>query len=509
MPPAIGLSGVRVPRLNLTSRFLIPVGVVLALAMAPLVWVLGTVQARRMERVLRDQLIALAVSARYMVHSAAAGYCRARNLQFHRVQPGRAGAGPAAALEGEAMAAFAGDPGLPWLARRYPGADGAPRLVVLAPARLQQECVGCHAAGGVSAFRDRRMGDLVGAFGVSASLSPLDRDVARTRLLAALAGLGALATTGLLAAYFVRRSILRPLGDLAAAIASMGQGDLDVRAHVQRADEIGRLAESFNAMVARLRRANEDYMEVLAFVSHELKHPVAAMITDARVLADGYLGPVTSEQARKLERLAVSGYQLLELVAEYLDLAKIEAGTLELQARRVPFRAEVAEPAAAMVQAQAQARGMSLDLCLPADLDLVECDPHLLKIVLVNLLGNGVKYGREGGAVRLTVEAAPGRLKVAVWNEGPGFPSWERNRLFRKFSRLQDPVLRERRGTGIGLYTAWHIVRLHGGSMDACSEQGQWAEFSFQMHQPLRWDGIAGSAAADAGLLEDLPAVDG
>ena len=254
------------------------------------------------------------------------------------------------------------------------------------------------------------------------ALAPLV-GLARTPWLAALAGLGALAATGLAAVYFVRRSILGPLGDLTATIARMGQGDLDVQAHVQRADEIGRLAESCNAMVERMRRANQDYMEVLAFVSHELKHPVAAMITDARVLADGYLGPVTPDQARKLERLSRSGYQLLELVAEYLDLAKIEAGTLELQPRRVPFLSEVAEPAAALVQSQAQARGMSLDLCLPADLDPVECDPHLLKIVLVNLLGNGIKYGREGGAVRLTVEAPPGRLKVAVWNQGPGFPS--------------------------------------------------------------------------------------
>jgi signal transduction histidine kinase len=334
-------------------------------------------------------------------------------------------------------------------------------------------------------------------------------DAVRTRWLAALIGLGALATTVWVVAWFVRRSILRPLGDLAGAIGRMGPWDLDVRAQVERPDEIGRLAEAFNAMVARLRRSNQDYMEVLAFVSHELKHPIASMVTDARVLADGYLGQVTPEQARKLERLAASGTQLLDLVGEYLDLAKIEAGTLELQARPVPFREQVVEPAAALVQAQAQARRIALELCVPEDLEPVECDPHLLKVVLVNLLGNGVKYGREGGTVRLTVEAVPGRLEVAVRNQGPGFPPWERIRLFRKFSRLQDPVLRQRKGTGLGLYTSWHIVQLHGGTMEAASEQGQWAEFSFRLHQPLRWDAIVGSAAVDAGLLEDLPAVDG
>lgn len=330
-----------------------------------------------------------------------------------------------------------------------------------------------------------------------------------SRWLAALIGLAALGSAGLVVAWFVHRCILRPLQELAGALERMGQGDLSAQVPVERPDEIGRLAETFNAMVARLRRANQDYLEVLAFVSHELKHPIAAMITDARVLADGYLGPVTATQTRKLERLADSGGQLLDLVGEYLDLAKIEAGTLELQARPVPLREQVVEPAAALVQAQAAARGMVLDLQVPAGLEPVECDPHLLKVVLVNLLGNGIKYGRDGGTVRLTVDAAPGRLAVAVWNQGPGFPPWERNRLFRKFSRLQDPALRQQKGTGIGLYTAFHIVQLHGGSMDARSEPGQWAEFSFRLHQPLRWDGIAGSAGADAGLLEDLPAVDG
>ncbi len=108
-------------------------------------------------------------------------------------------------------------------------------------------------------------------------------------------------------------------------------------------------------------------------------------------------------------------------------------------------------------------------------------DPDRLDRILVNLLGNAVKYGREGGIIRVKVERQPDRTTVSVWNEGPGFPPEERPRLFRKFSRLQTPELRAQKGTGVGLYTAWRIIHLHGGRMDATSQVGHWAEFSFDL----------------------------
>jgi signal transduction histidine kinase len=124
---------------------------------------------------------------------------------------------------------------------------------------------------------------------------------------------------------------------------------------------------------------------------------------------------------------------------------------------------------------------MRLERAFPPDLPRVACDPGLLQIVLVNLLGNSVKYGREGGLIRARLEDHPDRIVASVWNEGPGFPPSERSRLFRKFSRLQSPALMAQKGTGVGLYTAWRIVHLHGGRMDASSQEGAWAEFSFDV----------------------------
>jgi signal transduction histidine kinase len=138
------------------------------------------------------------------------------------------------------------------------------------------------------------------------------------------------------------------------------------------------------------------------------------------------------------------------------------------------------------VRAQIEAAGMVLTTDLPDDHGFaVDCDPSLLIIVLVNLLSNAVHYGASGGALRLTVAPSARRLRVSVWNEGPGFSAAERARLFRKFSRLHAAGAGQRRGTGLGLYNSWRIVQLHHGHIKADAKTGAWAEFTFELPQPL------------------------
>ncbi len=237
--------------------------------------------------------------------------------------------------------------------------------------------------------------------------------------------------------------------------------------------------------IEQLLAANQAYNEVLAFVSHELKNPVASMITDARVLAQGYLGALEDRQVQKLEQLIKKGDYLLDLIREYLDLARMEGGQLRLNAVKTRPVEDLIESAVELVLPQIQENGMTVERDFPARIDHVDCDPALLKIVLVNLVGNAAKYGHPNGLIRISLQQRPDRFRIAVWNEGPGFPPQERSRLFRKFSRLQTPELRSRKGTGVGLYTAWRIVNLHGGRMEADSNPGQWAEFSLEIPQPL------------------------
>jgi signal transduction histidine kinase len=239
--------------------------------------------------------------------------------------------------------------------------------------------------------------------------------------------------------------------------------------------------------IEQLEAVNFAYMEMLGFVSHELKNPVASMVTDAKLLSEGYLGPLEQPQTDKLRRLIDKGEHLLDLVAEYLDLARVEGGELRLTAAPdVIFVDEVVEPALDVFRDRIAERGMQLVLDIPNAQNLVaDCDPALLKIVLVNLLGNAVKYGRDGGGVRLTVTMESAKLKVAVWNEGQGFKSGDRPKLFRKFSRLATPAHGGRGGTGLGLYNVWRIIQLHGGRIKADSKYGEWAIFTFEIPQPL------------------------
>jgi signal transduction histidine kinase len=256
--------------------------------------------------------------------------------------------------------------------------------------------------------------------------------------------------------------------------------------------------------IEQLEELNHAYTQMLGFVSHELKSPVASMVTDAQLLSQGYLGDVSEPQQAKLEGIIRKGTYLLGLVNEYLDLARVEGGELQTDLRsRVNVSADVIAAAVELVRPQIDAHGVSLVSELPEEpVPLICCDATLLRIVLVNLLDNAVKYGNEGGEIRLSAELTPARrgssakLKVGVWNEGPGFSRAEKNKLFRRFSRLDDTALKTRRGTGVGLYNAWRIIQLHKGRISADSKHGEWAEFSFEI--PATPD-CAGPPAAEQG----------
>ena len=237
--------------------------------------------------------------------------------------------------------------------------------------------------------------------------------------------------------------------------------------------------------IEQLTAANQAYMEMLGFVSHELKNPVASMITDARVLAQGYMGPLDPKHVEKLEKLIKKGEYLLDLVKNYLDLARVEGGELALSPKKVDLIAEIVEPAIDIVLPQLQEKEQVLERAYAAPTLPVEVDPSLLKIVLVNFVGNASKYGNPKGLIRVRVEQSASGFLVGVYNEGPGWPPEERAKLFRKFSRLQTPELRTQKGTGVGLYTSWRIVHLHGGRIDAHSDHGPWAEFTLEIPQPL------------------------
>ncbi len=237
--------------------------------------------------------------------------------------------------------------------------------------------------------------------------------------------------------------------------------------------------------IEQLTRANSYYAEVLGFVSHELQSPIAAMVTDAKLLVEGYLGELNDRQQTKLERLIGKGHYLLGLVRDYLNLARLEDSALKANMRAdINLCEEVIEPIVDMLKPEIAAKDMRLEGPEAETLPPLQCDPGMLRIALGNLLTNAIKYGRPGGVIRVGVTTDNALMRLTVWNEGPGFTAADRSKLFQKFVRLDDPELRKEKGTGVGLYSTWRIMQLHRGRVTARSEKGAWAEFTLSL--PLR-----------------------
>ncbi len=238
--------------------------------------------------------------------------------------------------------------------------------------------------------------------------------------------------------------------------------------------------------IEQLTDAKRAYLETLGFVSHELRNPVASILVNAGLLADGLLGEMPPQQAQEVQRIIAKCNYLMDLIREHLDLARIEDGQLSFNVNpQASLVLDVIDPAIEVARSVLEMKQMSIEVIPPKDEARIECDPELLKIVLVNLLSNAAKYGRQGGKVRIRWQTSDTGVTVAVFNEGVGFPESERPRLFRKFSRLQTPELLSEKGTGIGLYNVWRVVQCHGGQIKAESQAGQWAEFTLTIPQPL------------------------
>jgi two-component system, NtrC family, sensor kinase len=299
----------------------------------------------------------------------------------------------------------------------------------------------------------------------------------------------------------LRATILVPLRRLHLATQRLSAGDLGHRVEVGSRDELGELSLSFNRMAAQLRKdqeeiegsrkeladrneeletANRHYMDMLGFVSHELKAPLGSAILGLHSVKGGYLGPVTEPQERTLKNVALSLDYLHEMVKHYLDLSRLEKGELRLRKVWVTLRSEVVEPLVEGLSAALDGKSMRVEQRLAPSLR-VYADPDQLKIVYDNLLSNAIKYGREGGWIRLGAELTAGMIRLSVENEGEGIPRDQTNRLFRKFSRLATIEETGQKGTGLGLYICRAIVEAHGGEMLAESAEGEWARFTFTL----------------------------
>jgi signal transduction histidine kinase len=294
---------------------------------------------------------------------------------------------------------------------------------------------------------------------------------------------------------FLIRRITSPLQNLSKAASHLKEANWDytieTTSNFREIDQLTRVFHDMQEAIAArdkslqeknksLEEKNRNYMEMLGFITHELKSPMAAAQQMINVVLDGFIGDMPEKTAEILERIRRALEQSQDMVKNYLDLSRAERGELEVNKTEIDVRKDVIDPVVEQTAQLFDWKKMKLEVTGPEELQ-TEADPELLKIALTNYLNNAAKYGREEGKARLEIGQKNGWIDISVWNEGDGFTEDEKNNLFKKFSRLRNNASRGSRGSGLGLFLCRQIAELHGGKVDADAELGKWARFDLRI----------------------------
>jgi signal transduction histidine kinase/ActR/RegA family two-component response regulator len=247
--------------------------------------------------------------------------------------------------------------------------------------------------------------------------------------------------------------------------------DNSVRKHVE--------SELNEAMVAA-ERANRAKSDFLSGMSHELRTPLNAILGFAQLIESGTPNP-TPSQKRSIDQILKAGWYLLELINEILDLALIESGKMTLSSEPVSLLAVILE-CRAMIQPQAQKRGISMTFPQFDIPYFVKADRTRLKQALINLLFNAVKYNKQGGAIAVEYTlSSPDSIRIGIRDTGPGLTPAQLAQLFQPFNRLGKESSDEE-GTGIGLVMTKRLIELMGGTIGAESTVGVGSVFWIELN---------------------------
>jgi signal transduction histidine kinase len=238
-----------------------------------------------------------------------------------------------------------------------------------------------------------------------------------------------------------------------------------------------RLREQLEALNRRLEDVNQMKSEFVTVVSHELRTPLTAITGYMELLLEGQMGPLAAAQRQCLGMVTHNADRLVELIDDLLDIARIEAGKLELKRTTLDLAHLIHEVATALCP-QIEAKGQRLTLDLAAALPTASGDAERVRQILMNLLSNAHKYTPSGGSITVTAGREAGRVRIDVHDTGIGLSPEDQARLFTKFFRAQHPMTREVGGTGLGLAITRSLVELHGGAITVSSVPGQGSTFS-------------------------------
>lgn len=256
---------------------------------------------------------------------------------------------------------------------------------------------------------------------------------------------------------FLAHGMTSPLREMTAAAQAMAHGDYTQRVRSTSQDEVGKLAVAFNQMAADLAAADRQRRELIANVSHELRTPITALQGLLENIVDG----VAEAEPHTMQTALTQTERLGRLVAELLDLSRLDAGVVPLNRTPIDLAAfldDVAREAA--VNADGAGHDVRFEVSAP-DM-VVLADRERLHQVFANLLDNAARHSPSGGTVTVRAERHDEHVLLTVADEGDGIPVADRTRVFERFTRGERPA---DGGTGLGLAIARWVVQLHRGTI--------------------------------------------
>jgi signal transduction histidine kinase len=240
-----------------------------------------------------------------------------------------------------------------------------------------------------------------------------------------------------------------------------------------------RLFDEIQDKSRQLEEASQHKSQFLANMSHELRTPLNAILGYTELMADGAYGEPSEKMLGILKRLEANGKHLLGLINDVLDLSKIEAGQLVLELSDYCVQ-DIAQTVRSTLEPLASDKKLAFKLELAPDLPPGHGDGRRLTQVLINLVGNAIKF-TDAGEVAIKAEANNGSFHVSVRDTGPGISAADQAKLFQEFQQADNAITRKKGGTGLGLAISKRIIEMHGGRIWVESQPGQGSTFAFTL----------------------------
>jgi len=248
------------------------------------------------------------------------------------------------------------------------------------------------------------------------------------------------------------------------------------------------------AVNSELHRANQHKAEFLANMSHELRTPLNSILGFSQLLLEGDGGALTRDQRQDVDIIAQNGQHLLALINDLLDISKLEAGKAQLHRGEVEVEPLISE-CVESVRSLATTKKLELSAAVSPEVGRVFADGPKLKQVLLNLLGNAIKF-TESGSVRVTAERQGAELLISVRDTGIGVPADDVERIFESFQQGNSGISGKYQGTGLGLAISQQLVEMHGGRIWVKSSPGHGSTFTFTIPQRALPEAIDLTSAA-------------